>query len=118
MRDFGIERRFTAPAGKKFVHGARIKQRAGKRMLAEFTGLLQHIDVFLAQRRIRMAAIVTIDQLRQAQRAGQPGGAAANNGYVRLHLRTLNTFKRFSEDNHPFSLSFAVSTVSTATTLI
>jgi hypothetical protein len=43
---------------------------------------------------------MAIDQLRQAQRAGQPGGAAANNGYVRFHLRTLNTFKGFAESDH------------------
>src|SRR6478609_5030244 len=100
MRDFSIQRRFVAPAGKKLVHGARIKQRAGKRVLAEFTGLLQNIDVLFAQRRIRIAAVMAVDQLRKTERAGETCRAAANNGYVRFHLRTLNTFKRFAKSKH------------------
>src|SRR6478736_5207757 len=76
-------------------------------MLAEFAGLLQNVDVFLAQRRFRIAAIVAIDQLRKTQRAGEASGAAANNGYVRFHLRTLNTFKRFAESDH-LALSISI----------
>ena len=75
VRDFSIERRFVAPAGKKLVHGAGIKQRAGKRMLAEFTGLFQHVDIFLAQRRFRIAAVVAVDELGQdaARRPARQG---------------------------------------------
>jgi hypothetical protein len=40
---------------------------------------------------------MAVDELRQAQRAGESGRAAANNGDVRFHLRTLDTFKGFAK---------------------
>ena len=103
LGDLGIQRRFRAPAGKKLVHGAGIEQCAGKRMLAKFTRLLQDVDVLFAQGRVRIAAVVAIDQLRKTQRAGESGRAAANNGDVRFHLRTLDTFKGFAEIDHSIS---------------
>ena len=76
VRNFSVERRFTAPAGKQLVHGAGIKQRAGKRMLAELTCLFQDVDVFFAQRRFRIAAVwrsISWDKRSaQASPAGPP----------------------------------------------
>ena len=98
VRDLGVEGRFVAPAGKQFVHGAGIKQRAGERVLAQLTRLLQHVNIFLAHGRVRIAAVVAVDQLRKTQRAGQPGRPAANNGDVRFHLRTVDAFEGFAEN--------------------
>jgi hypothetical protein len=41
---------------------------------------------------------VAVNQLRKTQRTSQPSRTAANNGDIRFHLRTVDSFKRFAED--------------------
>ena len=56
FRDFGIERRFLFESRKKFTHGAGIKQRAGETVLSDLAGLLENVNIFLAELRVRIAA--------------------------------------------------------------
>ena len=61
--DLCVNRRFLFKARQQFPHGARIKQRAGETMLSYFARFFEHINVFLAQRPIRVLLIVLIDEL-------------------------------------------------------
>jgi len=62
--NLGVERRFVFESGKQFAHGAGIKQRSGKAMLANFARFFEHIDIFFAELRIRVRGIVCVDELR------------------------------------------------------
>ena len=68
--DLGIERSFLLESGKQFAHRPRIEQRAGKTVLPDLARLLEHVDIFFAELRVRMRGIVRVDQLRKPQRAG------------------------------------------------
>ena len=56
FRNFGIERRFLLESGKQFAHGAGIEQRAGEAVLADLARLLEHVDIFFAELRVRIAS--------------------------------------------------------------
>ena len=56
--------------------------------------------MFLSTPIFELVGCLVLDELRQAQCAGQPGGAAADNGHVRFHQRVLDIGNRFAED-HP-----------------
>src|SRR5690242_14652929 len=47
-----------------------------------------------------MRGIVRVDQLRKPQGTGHPSRPAADNDHIGRHLRPLNTFNRFAEDEH------------------
>ena len=86
FRDCSIDRRFLLESRKQFAHGAGIEQRAGEAMLADLARLLEDVNIFFAELRVGMAGVVLIDELRQAQRAGHAGGAAADDDHVGGHL--------------------------------
>ena len=69
-------------------------------MLADLPRLFEDVDVFFADLRVGLRRVVLINQLRQAQRAGHPCGPAADDDHIGRHLRTLDTFNRFAEDQH------------------
>ena len=47
-----------------------------------------------------MMQIMFVDELREAQRAGHPGRASADDHDIGLHLRTVDIFKRFAKVDH------------------
>jgi hypothetical protein len=47
-----------------------------------------------------MRRIVRVDQLRQPQRTSHAGRAAANDDHISRHLRPLDAFDWFAEDQH------------------
>ena len=100
LRDLGIERRFLLKSRKQFAHRPRIKQRARKTVLPNLARLLQHVNIFFAELRIRMRGVVRVDQLRQPQRAGHARRPAADDDHIGRHLRAFNAFDRFAEDQH------------------
>src|SRR6185437_11809441 len=57
-------------------------------------------DVFLAQLRVRMGGVVSVNELREAQGAGHARGPAADNHNVSFHLRAFNVRERLAEDEH------------------
>jgi hypothetical protein len=67
-------------------------------MRANFTRLLEHVDIFFAELRVRMRGVMRVDELREAQRAGHPSWPAADNDDIGGHLRTFNAFNRFAEN--------------------
>ena len=91
LRDLGVERGFVAPAGKQLVawSGDRAARRKGE-CWPSLARLLQHVNVFLAQRRVRIAwRLWRSIELRETQGAGQPGRPAADNDDVGFHLRDV-----------------------------
>ena len=100
LADRRVQRRFFFEAGQQLAHGARIEQRAGETVLADLARFLQDVDIFLGERRVRMLGVVLVDELRKPQRAGQPGGPAADDDHVGLHLRAFDSFDGFAEDDH------------------
>src|SRR5580692_6518929 len=69
-------------------------------MLADFARLLEYINIFFAELRVRMRDVVRVNQLRQAQCAGHAGRPSADDDHVSRHLRPLDAFNRFAEDHH------------------
>ena len=69
-------------------------------MLPGLTGLFEDIDVVLAERSLRMVEVVLVDELRQAQRTGQSGRAAADDDNVGFHLGAVNVFEGLAEMDH------------------
>src|SRR5579885_3196703 len=100
LQDLGIERRFLFESRKKLPHGARVEQSSGEAVLADFAGLFEHVDVVFGKLRIGMAGVMLVYQLSQAQRAGHPCRASADDDNVGFHLRAFDSFERFAEDNH------------------
>ena len=98
FRDFGVERGFFLESGKQFAHGSRVEQRAGEAVLADLAGFFENVDVFFAELRVGMRGVMCVDKLRQAQRAGHAGRPAADDDYVGRHLRALDAFDRFAEN--------------------
>ncbi len=88
--DFGIEWRFFFESGKKFAHGAGIKQGAGEAVLADLAGLLQDVNIFFAELRVRIARVVLIDKLREPQSASHASRAAADDDHIGRHLRAFD----------------------------
>ena len=56
--DRRIQRRFLLEIRQQFAHGARIEQRAGEAVRADFARLLQDVDVFLGERGIGMLGVM------------------------------------------------------------
>src|ERR1700737_3398153 len=80
--NFGIQRRFLLESRKKFAHGARIEQCAGKAVLADLAGLFEDVNILLAELRVGVFRFVLIDELREPQGAGHASGAAADNDHI------------------------------------
>ncbi len=47
-----------------------------------------------------MLGVVLVDQLREPQSTRHARGAAADDNHVGRHLRAVNAFERFAEDQH------------------
>jgi hypothetical protein len=47
-----------------------------------------------------MGAVVSVDQLRQAQGAGHTGWASADDYHIGFHLWALDPFERFTKNKH------------------
>src|SRR5579864_5506132 len=69
-------------------------------MLPNFAGLLEYVDVFLAELGVGMRGIMRIDQLRQTKSASHARRPAADDDNVSGHLRALDAFNWFSKDDH------------------
>src|SRR5580692_1360304 len=50
-----------------------------------------------------MGSVVRIDQLREPQGTSHPSRPAADDNYISRHLRPLNAFNWFAEDEHLIS---------------
>ena len=87
LGDFRIKRSFLFEARQKLEHRPRIKQRAGKAVLSNFACLLEDVNIFFAELRVRMLRVMRIDKLREAQRASHPGRPATDNNHIGRHLR-------------------------------
>src|SRR5436189_1512028 len=96
---FSIERSFLFETGKQFAHRPRIKQRAGKTVLADLTRFLKNID-FFTKLRIRVLGVVPIDKLRKPQCAGHTGRPAANDDDVGRHLRSVDSLQWRPKNHH------------------
>src|SRR5205814_2713567 len=96
---FSIERSFLFETGKQFAHRPRIKQRAGKTVLADLTRFLKNID-FFTKLRIRVLGVVPIDKLRKPQCAGHTGRPAANDDDVGRHLRSVDSLQWRPKNQH------------------
>src|SRR5205823_3155970 len=105
LADRGIERSLFLKTWQQLSHGAGIEQRAGKAVLADFTGLFQNVNILFAELRIGMLTIVLVDELRKTQRTSHAGGSAADDDDVCVHARMLDVGKRFAEDQHRDSRS-------------
>src|SRR6185312_3736257 len=64
-----------------------------------------------------MFRVVLVNQLRQAQRTGQPGRAAADDEHIRVHLGMVYASQRLAETlHHASALAFFTSSISAGTT--
>ena len=52
-----------------------------------------------------MLGVVLVDELRQPQSASHARGAAADDDDVGLHLRAIDAFERFAENEHLANLA-------------
>ena len=62
LGNLGVEWSFFFKSRKQFAHGTRVKQRAGKAVLPNLPRLLQHVDIFFAELRVRMGGIVSVNR--------------------------------------------------------
>ena len=69
-------------------------------MLADLPRLFEDVDIFFADLRAGLRRVVLINQLRQAQRTGHTSGTTPDDDHIGGHLRPLNAFDRFAEDQH------------------
>jgi hypothetical protein len=91
--DGGIERRRLLELRHQLAQPARVHNRAGELVGAEFAPFFKHVDIVRRKRdpAWRNAGPVALsDQLRQAQRACQPCGARADDQHIRFEFLTLN----------------------------
>ena len=95
-----VERRFFFKVGQQFRNRTGIEQGSGEAVLSDLAGFLEDVDIFFAELCVGMRRVVRVDKLCQAQRAGHPGGTAADDDDIGGHLRTFNTFDRFAEKEH------------------
>src|SRR5207245_5888986 len=100
LADGRVERSVHLKSWDQLAHGAGIEQGAGKAVLADFTGLLQHVNIFFAEWRIRMLSIVLVDELRTSYRTSHAGRPAADNNDVGIHAGMLDIGERFAKDQH------------------
>ena len=100
VRNFGVKRRFRFKSWQQLAHGTGIEQRAAQAVLAQFASFLQNVNIFFGDGNGGIAVVVSINQLRQPQRACQTRRPAADNDDIGLHLRAGNAFEGFSEDDH------------------
>ena len=59
-----VDGSFLFEAGQEFAHGARIEERTGEAMLADFASLLEDIDVLFAELPVGILGVVLVDELR------------------------------------------------------
>src|SRR6185437_3282146 len=86
-------------AGKQLAHGTRIEQRAGEAVLPDFSGFLQHINVFFAERPIGILSVVFVNKLREPQGSSHTGRTTADNDNVGFHLGTIDGGERSAKDH-------------------
>ena len=97
---FSIERRFFFKAGKQFMHGARVEQRAGEAVLADLARFLKNVDVLFTELRVRTLCVVPINKLRKPQCAGHAGRPTANDDDVGRHLRSVDSLQWRPKNQH------------------
>ena len=95
--DRGLEGGFGFEAGQKFAHGARIEQCTGERVLADFAGFLEDVDIFFAELRVRMLGVVLVNELGEAQSARHACRTAADDDCIGRHLGAIDVFGRGCE---------------------
>ncbi len=70
-------------------------------MLPNLARFLQHVNIFFAQLRVRDSSeLCCVNKLRQTQSTGHPRRPAADDDNIGRHLRTFDTFDRFTENQH------------------
>ena len=84
--DGRIERRGFLEIGNQFGDAARIHNRAGKLVRAEFAGFFEHVNIFGGERGSFARGGVLFDQIREMQRAGEAGGACADDQNIGFEL--------------------------------
>ena len=104
LRDLRINRGLRLETRQQLPHGAGVEQRSGKAMLASLTSLFQNVDVFLGKGRCGRAfecqlIVVSVDQLRQAQRTSHPSGATADDDHIGFHLGPFDALDWLAEVN-------------------
>ena len=95
--DGRIERRGFQEIGDQFGDAARVHDRAGKLVRAEFASFLEHVDIFGGERGSLARGGVLLNQVGEVQRAGEASGACADDEDVGFEL--------FAFDWHAFILS-------------
>src|SRR6185437_16960548 len=73
-----------------------------KAVLADFASFLQHINVFLAELRIRVAGVVRVNELRKAKSTVHARRPAADNDHVGLHLGAGYIRERLAKNEHQY----------------
>jgi hypothetical protein len=69
-------------------------------MLADLAGFFEDVNVFFAERRVRMFGVVLVDELRQAKRASHSRRASADDDYVGFHLGAVDVLEGSAESQH------------------
>ena len=82
--DGRIERRGFLEIGDQFAQRARVHDRAGKLVRADFAGLFEDVDIFGGKLGRFFRSGVLLDQVGEMQRAGKPGRARADDQNIRF----------------------------------
>ena len=96
--DRGLEGSFGLEAGQKFAHGARIEQSTGERVLADFAGFLEDVNIFFAELRVGMLAVVLVNELGEAQSTSHARRTAADDDGIGRHLGAIDVRKGLAKN--------------------
>ena len=88
--DGSIERRGLLEVRNQLAQSARVHDRAGELVRAEFARLLEHINILGGKRGRAPGLGVLFDEPRKMQRTGQPARPRADDEYVRFELLALH----------------------------
>ena len=77
-----------------------IEERAREAVLSDLARLFEDVDIFLGELRVGILRVVLVDELGEAEGAGQTGGTATDDDDVGLHLGAVDAFEGFAENQH------------------
>ncbi|HKR85225.1 MAG TPA: hypothetical protein VJS37_13795, partial [Terriglobales bacterium] len=83
---------------QQLAHRPRVKQCTRQAVLANLPRLFEYVDIFFAELRIGMFAVMLVDQLRQAQPTSHARRPATNNDNISRHLRAVDILARMPEN--------------------
>ena len=87
--DRRIQRGRLLEIGNQFAQRLRIHDRAGKLVRADFAAFFQDVDILGGKLGLCAGFVVLLNEIREVQRAGKPGGSGADDQDIGFELFAL-----------------------------